>query len=114
MWIERARIAMDRAAEGDARTGLPVARLALDSANAVLATRPQPRPLATLEWLRARAARLDETTVDSSATEEARAHLARARELVPADQDLPFARLLAAEESALARRAAGPRPAMRR
>jgi tRNA A-37 threonylcarbamoyl transferase component Bud32 len=114
MWIERARVALDRTETGEPRTGIPAALLALDSAAAVLATRPQPRPLATLEWLRARAARLGTATPDSSAREEARSHLAHARELVPADQDLPFARLLAAEESALARASAAQGPATRR
>jgi tRNA A-37 threonylcarbamoyl transferase component Bud32 len=106
MWIERARVALDRAQAGDDAAAIGRARMALDSAFAVLATRPQPRPLASLEWLRARVTRLGAVAMDSTTRGEARGHLARARELVPADQDLPFARLLAAEDATLER----PRP----
>jgi hypothetical protein len=107
MWIERARVAMDRWETGEGGARLAAAGLALDSAGAVLASRPQPRPLATLEWLRARLTRLSATRADSATRDQVRAHVAHARELVPADQDLPFARLLAAEETALV----PPRPA---
>jgi hypothetical protein len=104
MWIERARVMLDRDEHEGGHTRVRAAGAALDSAAAALVTHPQQRPLAVIEWLRARAARLGAPVNDAAARIDALRHLAHARELMPADQDVPFARLLAAEEEALAAR----------
>ncbi|MFI5372956.1 MAG: hypothetical protein ACHQ52_15480, partial [Candidatus Eisenbacteria bacterium] len=101
MWTERARLLLDRDEHEHGRTRVRAARAALDSAAAALVAHPQQRPLAVIEWLRARAARLGAPAHDPAAQIDALGHLAHARELMPADQDMPFARLLAEEEAAL-------------